>query len=78
VIAKLFVPGEESRLGNSRAHAVMARILALDEAEVADLSTIGLAPESSAPVGGPRRRRAGAAAGHSPIGWDPGARTRLV
>ena len=38
VIAKLFVPGEETRLGNSRAQAVMARILALDEAEVADLA----------------------------------------
>jgi predicted GH43/DUF377 family glycosyl hydrolase len=43
VIAKLFVPGEETRLGNSRAHAVMARILALDEAEVADLAANVLA-----------------------------------
>ena len=38
VIAKLFVPGEETRRGNSRAHVVMARVLALDEAEVADLA----------------------------------------
>src|SRR5690349_18818614 len=30
-IAKLFVPGKEIRRGYSRAHAVMARILTLDE-----------------------------------------------
>lgn len=43
VIAKLFVPGEEIRRGNSRADAVLARVLALDEAEVADLAAAVLA-----------------------------------
>jgi predicted GH43/DUF377 family glycosyl hydrolase len=38
VIAKLFVPGEEIRRGNSRTHAVITRILTLDEAEVANLA----------------------------------------
>jgi predicted GH43/DUF377 family glycosyl hydrolase len=33
VIAKLFVPGEETRYGNSRANAVVTRILALPEPE---------------------------------------------
>jgi predicted GH43/DUF377 family glycosyl hydrolase len=37
VVAKLFIPGEETRRGTSRAGAVMARILALDEAEVCAL-----------------------------------------
>jgi predicted GH43/DUF377 family glycosyl hydrolase len=43
VIAKLFVPGEETSWGTSRAHAVMTRVLALDEAEVADLAAEVLA-----------------------------------
>ncbi|HEX5996570.1 MAG TPA: glycoside hydrolase family 130 protein, partial [Jiangellales bacterium] len=38
VIAKLFVPGEETRDGNSRANAVVARILALPEPEVSALA----------------------------------------
>jgi predicted GH43/DUF377 family glycosyl hydrolase len=38
VITKLFVPGEETPHGRSRASAVVARILALDEAEVASLA----------------------------------------
>lgn len=37
VIAKLFVPGEETPGSRSRANAVIARILALDEAEVTTL-----------------------------------------
>jgi predicted GH43/DUF377 family glycosyl hydrolase len=37
VVAKLFVPGEETRRGTSRAGAVMARIIALDEQEVSAL-----------------------------------------
>jgi hypothetical protein len=40
VIAKLFVPGKENRRGHSRAHAVTARILTLDEAEVANMAAI--------------------------------------
>jgi predicted GH43/DUF377 family glycosyl hydrolase len=38
VITKLFVPGEETPHGRSRARAVVARILALDEAEVSSLA----------------------------------------
>ena len=40
VLAKLFVPGEETLLPEqSRAHLLMARVLALPEAEVQALST---------------------------------------
>jgi predicted GH43/DUF377 family glycosyl hydrolase len=38
VIARLFVPGEESPHGRSRAHSVIERVLALDEAEVATMA----------------------------------------
>lgn len=38
VIAKLFVPGEETRQGDSRANAVVTRILALSEPEAQDLA----------------------------------------
>jgi predicted GH43/DUF377 family glycosyl hydrolase len=38
VIAQLFVPGEESPHGRSRAHGVIERVLALDEAEVATMA----------------------------------------
>ncbi len=38
VIAKLFVPGEETPHGRSRATAVVSRILAMDEAEVVRLA----------------------------------------
>lgn len=38
VITKLFVPGEETPSGRSRASAVIARIMALDDAEVAALT----------------------------------------
>jgi predicted GH43/DUF377 family glycosyl hydrolase len=38
VITKLFVPGEETPRGRSRASAVIGRIMALDEAEVAALA----------------------------------------
>ncbi len=37
VVATLFVPGEETRHGTSRAGAVMARVVGLDESEVAGL-----------------------------------------
>jgi predicted GH43/DUF377 family glycosyl hydrolase len=38
VIAKLFVPGEEMPSGHSRASAVIARVMALDDVEVAALA----------------------------------------
>jgi predicted GH43/DUF377 family glycosyl hydrolase len=38
VIAKLFVPGEETPTGRSRANAVVARVMAMDDAEVIALT----------------------------------------
>ncbi len=43
VIAKLFVPGEEMPRSRSRASAVIARILALDDAEVSTLADATIA-----------------------------------
>src|SRR5690348_2348323 len=37
VVAKLFIPGEETRRGTSRASAVMSRVIALAEPEVSAL-----------------------------------------
>jgi predicted GH43/DUF377 family glycosyl hydrolase len=43
VIVKLFVPGEEMPTGHSRASAVIARVMALDDAEVAALANAVMA-----------------------------------